>query len=292
MEKCLIHQRVAPSAREVLDSAANAIKRGDIALGKEGLLQVLHEEPDNVLAWLWMSRCVQGTDAKLKCFHRVLANDPVNEHALNGIRSLSRTGPRPEAGLSAQKQDVPPSTAGPNQSAARRRRAPLLFLFGVIASIAFCICGFSIIAGTSDASTAVSGSDASGSTSDPLRSYANDNGFYWNGEAWQKAFPGFSIFVSTDDDHYYVGTVYNNDASDTVVTLAANQMGEALDAVLGDPTMAYVVWDSALQDLAVFANDPDLQETYLHDYMGRSYFIDLAIELQDGTTSIIFGFDK
>lgn len=140
-----------PSTREVLDSAANAIKRGDTALGKEGLQWVLEKDPENVLAWLWMSRCVEGAEAKLKCFHRVLAINPTNEHALKGIQIISATTWRPKATSAAEKHDDPPSAAGPRQATTKRRRAPLV-LFGVLAPIALCICGFFIICRFSDTS--------------------------------------------------------------------------------------------------------------------------------------------
>ena len=136
--------RDTPSTREVFDRAANAIKRGDIARGKEGLLWVLESDPENVLTWLWMSRCVEGADAKLKCFHRVLAIDPTNKHALNAIQTISATRSQPKETCAAEKQGDPPSAADPRQPTAKRRRAPLILL-GVLAPIALCICGFLII---------------------------------------------------------------------------------------------------------------------------------------------------
>lgn len=69
-------QNLESSIREALDSAASSIKRGEIARGREGLEWVLRKEPENVLALLWMSRCVQGRDKKLECFRKVLELDP------------------------------------------------------------------------------------------------------------------------------------------------------------------------------------------------------------------------
>jgi hypothetical protein len=146
-----MEQRNIPSIREVLDSAANAIKRGDIAQGKERLQWVLEKDSENVLAWLWMSRCVKGADAKLKCFHRVLAIDPTNEHALNGIQIISAPTRRPKETSAAEKHGDPPSVDGPRQATAKRRRVPLI-LFGTLASITFFICGFFIISRLSDTS--------------------------------------------------------------------------------------------------------------------------------------------
>jgi len=82
-------QNTEPTIKEILDSAAAAIKHGDIASGKASLARVLHMEPDNVWAWLWMSRCFQDREKKLQCFKKVLEIDPKNKHALEGIRTYS-----------------------------------------------------------------------------------------------------------------------------------------------------------------------------------------------------------
>lgn len=74
--------------RKILDDAAASIKQGNISEGKAGLTLVLEREPDNVLAWLWMSRCVSTHRAKLECYERVLSVDPGNEHALKGVSIL------------------------------------------------------------------------------------------------------------------------------------------------------------------------------------------------------------
>jgi len=78
-----------PSIKEALDRAAILIKRGNLAEGKAGIEWVLERDPDNVLAWLWMTRCVIGRRAKLECYQRVLSIDSNNEHALKGIEILN-----------------------------------------------------------------------------------------------------------------------------------------------------------------------------------------------------------
>jgi len=85
-----MHQNDELTIKETLDQAATAIKDGEIALGKSKLELVLQREPNNVLAWLWMSRCFQDREIKLKCFKKVLEIDPKNKHALEGIRAFSQ----------------------------------------------------------------------------------------------------------------------------------------------------------------------------------------------------------
>jgi len=77
------------SLKETLDTAANSIRDGDITNGRRGLERVLKEDPENVLALLWMSKCVAGQEEKLKCFKKVLEIDPSNRHALKGLRVFS-----------------------------------------------------------------------------------------------------------------------------------------------------------------------------------------------------------
>jgi hypothetical protein len=49
---------------------------------------VLEREPDNALAWLWMTKCVDSREEQIDCFRRVLAIDPSNRHAHEGLRKL------------------------------------------------------------------------------------------------------------------------------------------------------------------------------------------------------------
>jgi len=82
-------QNDEPTIKENLDLAAEAIKRGDIESGKVRLALVLQREPNNVLAWLWMSRCFQDRENKIRCLRKILEIDPNNKHALEGIRAIS-----------------------------------------------------------------------------------------------------------------------------------------------------------------------------------------------------------
>ncbi len=61
-------QKDNPTIKEALDGAAKAIKRGDLETGKAGLRWVHKRDPNNVLVWLWMSRCTENAEEKLECF--------------------------------------------------------------------------------------------------------------------------------------------------------------------------------------------------------------------------------
>ena len=56
--------------------AVEAIRRAETGKGKAALAWVLQKEPDNVVAWLWMSDCLEQPEAKQECFRRVSALNP------------------------------------------------------------------------------------------------------------------------------------------------------------------------------------------------------------------------
>ncbi len=90
-------QKDDPTIEEALTKGVTAIKGGDLETGKACLRWVLEREPNNVLAWLWMSRCAPNNEAKLKCFNRVLAIDPSNKHALEGVQRYGGGDKRQES---------------------------------------------------------------------------------------------------------------------------------------------------------------------------------------------------
>ena len=53
-----------PSIQDAIDSAVDAIQRGDLGHGKATLTWVLREDPSNRLAWLWIACCVHEYEAR------------------------------------------------------------------------------------------------------------------------------------------------------------------------------------------------------------------------------------
>ena len=64
------------TTEQTLAFAVEAIRRADMAKGKAALARVLQKEPDNVVAWLWMSDCLEQPEAKQECLRRVSALNP------------------------------------------------------------------------------------------------------------------------------------------------------------------------------------------------------------------------
>jgi len=79
-------QAVDSPTKEALDRAASEIKRGNISVGKAHLERILEKEPENVLALLWMTRCIDSRTAKIALIEKALSIEPDNPHALKGLK--------------------------------------------------------------------------------------------------------------------------------------------------------------------------------------------------------------
>lgn len=66
----------------ILSDATAAIERGELALGRELLLQIVSRDPGNTAAWLWLARTCHDPQRRRECLEQVLALDPDNDEAL------------------------------------------------------------------------------------------------------------------------------------------------------------------------------------------------------------------
>jgi thioredoxin-like negative regulator of GroEL len=83
---------------EKLQQAITSIKSGNQQLGQQLLAQVLQEQPDNELGWLWMSAVV-SEDKRRYCIERVLRINPNNQRAKQALEQLKAVGnPQIQAG--------------------------------------------------------------------------------------------------------------------------------------------------------------------------------------------------
>lgn len=71
-----------------LKQAVEYIKQGHKIEARQLLAEIIRAEPDNELAWLWMSAAVDGTDQQSYCLEQVLRINPDNQHALTGLSKL------------------------------------------------------------------------------------------------------------------------------------------------------------------------------------------------------------
>jgi hypothetical protein len=94
-----------------LQQAIAAIESGDKETGKRLLAWVLHDEPQNEAAWLWMSYAVDDIGQKRDCLGRVLSINPNNEQAQNTLELLDAQHtiavPEPEPRRTIERPEQP-----------------------------------------------------------------------------------------------------------------------------------------------------------------------------------------
>lgn len=73
---------------DTLQEAINFIKSGDKKTGQQLLAQVLKADPQNEMAWLWMSNVVDNDNQRRQCLEYVLRINPNNEMAHRGMAIL------------------------------------------------------------------------------------------------------------------------------------------------------------------------------------------------------------
>lgn len=83
--------------------AIEIIRQGNLAEGAKILSRVLNRNPEDEIAWLWLSACVSDREKKIYCLQRVLQIDPAHQAARKGLASMGVTLPEIE------RQPVPPA---------------------------------------------------------------------------------------------------------------------------------------------------------------------------------------
>jgi len=71
-----------------IHEAIKAIEAGDKRRAHSLLLGLIQEQPDNVLAWLWMAEVYSDPKNKKDCYIRALQIDPENEVALAHMKAI------------------------------------------------------------------------------------------------------------------------------------------------------------------------------------------------------------
>ena len=74
----------------LLNAAIHAIKSGDKANGQRLLTELVKSEPNNELAWLWLSVCFEDPQKKKYCLNRTLTINPANPNARRALEQLER----------------------------------------------------------------------------------------------------------------------------------------------------------------------------------------------------------
>ncbi len=84
---------MAENTQDKLKQAIAAAQRGDKTAARRMLQQVLGEDRDNELAWIWMASVVDSFDERRACLERVLKINPNNARAKEALRRLGFDAP-------------------------------------------------------------------------------------------------------------------------------------------------------------------------------------------------------
>jgi hypothetical protein len=76
-----------------LQQAIDLIKAGDKQRGGQLLAEILRTDPEQETAWLWMSGVVDEPDERRYCLEQVLALNPANQLARDGLARLQPAPP-------------------------------------------------------------------------------------------------------------------------------------------------------------------------------------------------------
>ncbi|MCB9078634.1 MAG: thermonuclease family protein [Anaerolineaceae bacterium] len=115
-----------------LKKAIAAIKAGDKETARDFLLALLNEQPENEAAWLWLTNAVDGYEQKVKCLEQVLAINPANEKAKQGLIFLQK------------KHDKAARNTPATKPLNNRSKFPLIAI-SIIAIICFICCSVGVI---------------------------------------------------------------------------------------------------------------------------------------------------
>lgn len=75
---------------QMLYDGAVAVQQGDLERARDLLLQVVEYDEENAEAWLWLSGAVEDLEDQQTALENVLALDPENVYAQQGLRYLQQ----------------------------------------------------------------------------------------------------------------------------------------------------------------------------------------------------------
>ena len=87
---------MAGNANSKLKAGIEAAQQGDKKTARNLLKQVLAEDPNNELAWMWLASAVESLDERRACLQKVLQINPNNARAREALSRLGAAGGREE----------------------------------------------------------------------------------------------------------------------------------------------------------------------------------------------------
>ncbi len=93
-----------------LKQAITLIRSGDKARGGQILAKILKTDPQNELAWLWMSQTVKTRKQQQDCLEKVLAINPNNNAAHKALLKIKQVSPKPTKEIPEFSPSIDPFT--------------------------------------------------------------------------------------------------------------------------------------------------------------------------------------
>lgn len=140
-----------------LENGIAAAKAGNKQLAMEYLKQAVTEDPRNVTAWLWVSSLVGSDERKVFCYQKVLAIEPTNKYALQGMNTINKNSappiqqpvastyqqsPQPQRIVTVTPQNKPVAQVAPKRAVPPKKPQKSMGAGDVIKMIGKVILGF------------------------------------------------------------------------------------------------------------------------------------------------------
>src|SRR3989304_1480593 len=87
------------------------IRSGDKETGKRLRAELSRNDPRNETAWLWMSAVIDSDEHRRTCLERVLAINPRNETARQGLEGLRQKQAEAPTRVARQSEPTPPAAS-------------------------------------------------------------------------------------------------------------------------------------------------------------------------------------
>ncbi len=92
-----------------LTVAISLAKDGEIAAARHHLHRVIEQDPENELAWFWLSRCAESRADLIHALERVLEINPQNLEARDALKTIKMDYPHTERQHRSRQRTAPQS---------------------------------------------------------------------------------------------------------------------------------------------------------------------------------------
>lgn len=114
--------------RAMLTAGIDAARNNNPILARQSFRQVLAEDPNNELAWMWLAQVVDLDDQRREALQNVLRINPDNDRARDALRRLGDDVPDPNQVQSRLSQALDSSSSPPPRAATPAPSQPPVFV--------------------------------------------------------------------------------------------------------------------------------------------------------------------